>query len=267
MKNYCQSKSFLLSLSLSLFLLLLTLTFTGGCSSSAPKGKTDAEVLYQEAVKNMQKERYLLATEKLNTLKSQHPYSYYATHAELLLADILFLQENYIESAAAYLSFKDLHPKHEKIAYVIWKTAESYYKQLPSTYDRDLSPAKEALKYYNDILVRFPNSPYDKETRERIQSIEEMLKQQEIYIADFYFKTDIFDSARFRYIDIISKYNDQKVQDHAMLRIVKSSLNLKEYSDCGKYADDYMEKVSSAYKSEIVSLKEQCSQKEQKTKQ
>ena len=91
----------------------------------------------------MEDGRYLLATEKLNQLKNQYPYSFYATPSELMLADILYKQENYVEAAASYLLFKEFHPKHEKIAYVIYKIAESYYEQIPETYDRDLQPAFE----------------------------------------------------------------------------------------------------------------------------
>ena len=74
--------------------LLFILIVLAGCSSDKPDGRTEAEVLYKEAEELMKSERYILATEKLNTIKTQHPYSFYATPAELLQADILFLQEN-----------------------------------------------------------------------------------------------------------------------------------------------------------------------------
>ena len=86
------------------------------CSSDKPKGRTEAEVLFKEAEDLVKSERYILATEKLNTIKTQHPYSFYATPAELLQADVLYMQESFVESAAAYLLFRDFHPKHEKIA-------------------------------------------------------------------------------------------------------------------------------------------------------
>ncbi|MBF0206324.1 MAG: outer membrane protein assembly factor BamD [Oligoflexia bacterium] len=234
------------------------------CSSTPPAGKTPAEVLFQQAEAHVKKERYLLATERLNTIKSQYPYSYYSTHAELLLADISFLQENYPEAAAAYLSFKELHPKHEKMNYVIWKIAESYNGQMPSTNDRDLSLGKEAIKYYNEMIDKYPQSEYVPAAKEKISRIAEMLQQQDIYIADYYYRTDTYDSARFRYLDILEKYQDKKVQDYAMLKVVKTSMLLDNYSDCIKYADSYSDRISEGYKTEVNGLRKECQKKEKK---
>jgi outer membrane protein assembly factor BamD len=126
------------------FLKLIILVFiVAACSSDKPKGRTEAEVLFKEAEELVEAERFILATEKLNAIKTQHPYSFYATPAELMQADILYEQESYVESAAAYLLFRDFHPRHEKIAYVIFRIAESFYKQIPDTIDRDLESALE----------------------------------------------------------------------------------------------------------------------------
>ena len=130
---------------MKIFSLILLFIFVS-CSTDKPEGKTEAEILYKEAQELMEAERFILATEKLNQIKTQHPYSFYATPAELLQADVLFLQENYIEAAAAYLLFRDFHPRHEKIAYVVFRIAESYYKQITDTIDRDREPALVSIR-------------------------------------------------------------------------------------------------------------------------
>ncbi|MBF0297290.1 MAG: outer membrane protein assembly factor BamD [Oligoflexia bacterium] len=246
----------------NIFLILFVLTsfvLLIGCSSNPSKSdKTPAEILFKDAEQYVEKERYLLATEKLNTLRSQYPYSYYATHAELMLADILFLQKSYVEAAASYMAFKELHPKHEKFVYVIWKIAESYFNQLPDTYDRDLSASTEAIKYYNEVINKYPTSSYSEESKRKIASIEEMLMKRDVYIADFYYKTDVYDSARYRYLDIVDKYKDKKIQDYGMLRIVKSSFYMNSFDDCIKYADEYYSKISKDILSEIENYKNRC---------
>lgn len=222
-----------------LFVLLGSFYLFLGCSSKKPEGKTAAEVLYKEAKELMDAGRYLMATEKLNTIKSQYPYSYYATHAELMQADVLYMQENFVESAAAYLLFRDFHPKHEKIVYVIWKTAESYYKQLPSTFDRDLAPAYEAIKYYTEIIEKYPDSEFFKMAESKRDECNNMLNSKEKYIADFYFKTKVYDAARFRYLRNIADKKDDKLVKHSMVRVVESSLKLKAYEECITYANEY----------------------------
>lgn len=243
-----------------LVLFIIILTFCG-CSSQRPKGSTEAEVVYKEALELVDDERFLLATEKLNSLRSQYPYSYYATHAELLQADILFKQENYVEAASAYILFKDFHPKHKKLDYVIWRIAESFYNQLPSTFDRDLSPGHEAIVYYRDLIARFPSSQYVKGADEKIRECVDMIEKKQRYIADFYYKVGLFDSARYRYLDILKKVKSKSIRKHAMLRIVESSLNLKEYDSCLKYVDQYKSRLNNDLNSQLTEIADDCMKK------
>lgn len=222
-----------------MFRLLLMLVLVVGCASDKPEGKTEAEVLYKEAKQLMEEERFILATEKINQLKNQYPYSYYATPAELMQADILFKQENYVDSAAAFMLFRDFHPKHEKIPYVIFMIAESYYLQLPDTDDRDLEPAVEAIKYYREIITRYPNSKEIKAAKKKIKECRERLNNKEKYVADFYFKTEVYKAARWRYLDILSTISDKKLRSHSMQRIIQSSYYLKDYDKCLEYGKRY----------------------------
>jgi len=238
------------------------ITFLSSCSSVRPAGKTEAEVLYKEAVELMSDKRYILATEKLNTLRSQYPYSFYATHAELMQADILFKQENFIEAASAYILFKDFHPKHEKLAYVINQIGESFYKQLPSTIDRDLTPAQEAIKYYDELLRVFPSSEFAKSAQEKMTDCQSRLEAREKYIADFYFKTKVYDAALFRYQDILKNFKTPELRDHCMLRIAQASMRTKNYIECVKYAQQFIGEIQSPQsKKELQSLENECTMK------
>lgn len=195
---------------LVLFLSLLVIS----CATKRPQGSTEAEILFKEAKDLISKSRYIQATEKLNAIRSQYPYSYYATHAELLQADILFSQENYAEAASAYILFRDFHPKYTELGYVIFRISESFYRQLPSTFDRDLSAGVEAIKYFNELVQNYPDTEYVKDAQARINQIEEMIERKEIYIADFYFKTKDFEAAKSRYEDILKtlKNKDEKLR-------------------------------------------------------
>jgi len=238
--------------------IVLTLILLASCSSKKPDGKTAAEVLYKEAQDLIKDKRYILATEKLNEIKTQHPYSFYATPAELLQADVLFKQENFIEAAAAYLIFRDYHPKHEQIAYVIFQIAESYYKQAPDTIDRDLEPAYESLKYYKEIVEKYPSSVYKADALNRMKSAMEMLRSKDKYIADFYFKTEKFSAARYWYLDMLVAYDNQAIRNHAILGVLKSSLRLKEKEECLNYSEKYSQEVEKEYHKELKSVQDQC---------
>lgn len=243
------------------YLIFIVILVVSSCASEKPSGKTEAEVLYKEAKILMEDERYLLATEKLQSLKNQYPYSYYATPAELMLADILFLQESYSDAAAAYVLFRDFHPKHEKIPYVIFKTAESYYKQIPDTFDRDLDSATEAIRYYSELLSKYPNSVEVKEGKRKIRKAKRMLENKEKYIADFYFKTEVYSAARWRYLDILENFKSKKLRRHSMFRVIESSYFLKEYDKCFTYAKSYKEELKNTHASSVKKYIKDCGKK------
>lgn len=241
------------------YLLILLLVIS--CASDDQEGKTEAEKLFKEAQELMEAERFILATEKLNLIKTQHPYSFYATPAELMQADILFEQESYIEAAAAYLLFRDFHPRHEKIPYVVFKIAESYFKQIPDTIDRDLEPAVESIKYFEEVIQKYPTSSYKATAEERIKEAQRMLREKDQYIADFYFKTKEYSAARYWYLDMLERHQDKSTRSHSMLRTVLATAKLKEWQACVDYAEKYAAEVDKEAKKEINSTKDLCRKK------
>lgn len=243
------------------FIALIAIVFLVSCASDRPEGKTEAEVLFKEAKALVAEERYILATEKLNQLKNLYPYSYYATPSELLEAEILYLQENYVEAAAAFMLFRDFHPKHEKLPYVIYKIAESYYKQIPDTFDRDLEGAVEAIRYYQEMLVKFPADKYSKDAKKKIRDCKKMLRSKEQYIADFYFKTENFSAAQWRYLDILNSFKNTKLRKHSIIRLVESSYKLKEFDKCIGHADTFINELADKEKSELKTLRGRCQSK------
>lgn len=242
-------------------LLAFLIILLSACASDKPDGKTEAEILYKEAEELMKADRFILATEKLNLIKTQHPYSFYATPAELLQADILYGQENYIESAAAYLLFRDFHPRHEKIPYVVYKIADSYYKQIPDTIDRDLEPALEALKYYDEVIQKYGDTSYRKDAENRIVKAKKMLRQKDQYIADFYFRTKEYSAARYWYLDILENHQDERTRSHAMFRTILATSMLKEWQPCLDYVEKFYQSVDKESQKEIKSVKDKCQKK------
>lgn len=221
-------------------LIFISALLFSSCSSTRPEGETEAEVLFKEAETLVEDNRYIMATEKLNQIRSKFPYSYFATPAELLQADILYEQGNYVESAASYLLFKDFHPRHKRIDYVIYRVAESYYKQLPSTFDRDLSAGREAISFYQDLLKSHASSKYAEGARKKIDKIEEMILNREKYVADFYFKTEVYGAARHRCLSIIERFADENLREHCMTRVMLSSLRLEEPEKCEEHYQRFL---------------------------
>lgn len=157
-----------------------------------------------------------MALDKLKTVKNKFPYSNYSKLALLKIADVSFLDEDFIAAAASYETFRDLHPKHEKADYVLFRIGESYFFQLPSTIDRDLTPASKAIDSYRELQTLYPKSEFIPESQKHQKESFELLSQKEKYIGDFYFKRDMFDSASKRFEKIATKYPNTGVQKNTL---------------------------------------------------
>lgn len=158
--------------------------------------------------------------------------------------------------------FKDLHPNDEKIPYVLFKLAESYYQQVPSTHDRDLANAVKAISLFEELKALYPQNEYLKDVDKKIKKCKSHLRKKEQYIADFYFKTDVFLAAKIRYLRILRLYkNDPDAVDminHSILRIVESTHNLKEYKRCLKYGGHFKRLLRSQDREQFSKTIDSC---------
>src|SRR6516162_7691851 len=156
---------------LSLFIALLLVS---GCSGKKVD-ESDPNALFKDAEEDVVDKRYSMALDKFKALKNKFPYSHYATQAKLRIGDVYYLEESFIEAAGAYETFRDMHPKHEKADYVMFRIGESYYNQLPGGVDRDLSPATKAIEAYRELTGLYPKSQYLPEADKHKKASVEML--------------------------------------------------------------------------------------------
>ncbi len=66
-----------------------------------------------------------------------------------------------------------------------------------------------------------------------------MIRDKEQYIADFYFKTEVFEAARWRYLNILENFKEDDLVKHSMERIILSSYKMKDYEKCDLFAKKY----------------------------
>jgi outer membrane protein assembly factor BamD len=188
-------------------LLFISATSLLSACSSDDKHADSPEAAFATAQQFDKDERYEEAIKRYQDVKNKFPYSRYATMAELAIADDYFKQESFAEAQVSYQAFKDLHPKHPQIDYVTYRLAMSFFNQLPSTVDRDLTLARSAVLYFDEVISQYPNSQYVGECREKKTATLKMLAGKEVYIADFYFKRGKYDSALLRYNSLLQKYS------------------------------------------------------------
>jgi outer membrane protein assembly factor BamD len=177
-----------------------------GCSTAEKADVSTPDGAFKVAEEYEKDDRYEEAIQKFQDVKNKFPYSRFATQAELRVADLQYKREAYIESQSAYQLFKDFHPKHPQIAYVTFRLAMSYYNQLPSTTDRDLTLADKAILYFSEVINSYPTSEYVTEAKAKKEESLHMLADKEMYIARFYVKQEQCDSALKRFAFVLKTY-------------------------------------------------------------
>lgn len=203
------------------------LLLLAGCASNEKIDPNTAEGAYKLGVSYAEDERYEEAVAQFSTVKNKFPYSRFATEAELRIADIQFEREFFIEAQNAYQVFKELHPRHPKSAYVTYKLALSFFEQLPSTIDRDLSLAGQAILYFDEVIESYSTSKFVKKARKKRKKSKQMLAEKILYIADFYFIRDNFDSALTRYEQMLREYPNVGYNDRALYGATLSADKVK----------------------------------------
>ena len=199
-----------------------------GCSSVQKNDGTspsDARVLFQEAMELKEKGHYEEALEIFAKVRDQHPYLDYSVRSKLEMANIYFKQREYILAQGSYEVFKKLHPNYRP-DYVFYQLGLSYYHNLPSAIDRDLSPATKSVGYFQELLTNYPQSEFAEDGQAKLREVQKKLVQKELYIADFYFKQKTYKSALLRYMQMIQ---DAVYADYWQ-SLLKNTSSLKDWT-------------------------------------
>lgn len=225
------------------FVSFLNLFFLTACSTDEKKADTP-EGLFAIAQEYEKDERYEEAIKRYSEIKNRFPYSSMATKAELAIADVHFKEESFAEAQLSYAAFRELHPKHPQIDYVIFRTGLSFYNQLPETTDRDMTLANDAINSFNEIITNYSSSPHANEAKEKRNEALKKLAEKEDYIGDFYFKRGFHESALPRYENLLKKYSGLGFDSRALGRLVISAKKINDPAKAKKYFEILKEKYS-----------------------
>ncbi len=185
-----------------------------------PEPERELAQLIEKAMREYRRGYWEVAEETFRTIRDRYPDSPYALWAELKLADCKFYAKQYLEAIVLYEEFEKLHPTNEAIPYVIFQIGTCYYKlMLPP--DRDQTFSKKVIETYERLLQRFPQSPYVREAKKRIQEARERLGAHELYVAKYYHRTRRYRAAYYRLLYLLQTYPETKAARKAQGLTVK----------------------------------------------
>ena len=207
----------------SLLALVLVFTFSGCSTVTGWFGKREKpdkppDVLAEEGIKELKKEKYIDAIETFEKIRDRYPYSEQALLAQLKVADAYFYKKKYDEAFNAYREFEKLHPTNKAIPYCIYREGLSCYRQR-TTIDRDQSYTQKAIAEFKRLKQKFPDSEYIPKADQYLARCRMDLAEHEFYVAEFYYRTKRYQAAIDRYQALTQDYPDFAKNGEAKERI------------------------------------------------
>ncbi len=202
---------------------MLAVFLSVGCSSGwfARKEpiKTVSELM-DLGEKNYKERRYAEASEIFQRVKDRYPYSNYAPIAELRLADVHYERQEFEDAYLVYDEFERLHPKNERIPYVMYKKGMCEFEQV-TTMDREQTHVFKARRDFERLIRRFPEDAYSIKGRKHLRQCLIYLSERELSVGNFYFKMGKYRAALNRYKSLLQNYPDMGYDHEALEHIGK----------------------------------------------
>lgn len=186
---------------------------------------TPVEELYEKGISTLKDGEYKEAARNFEEVVRQHPYSQWATRAELMAAFALYEGMEYDDATTALDQFIQMHPGNANIAYAYYLRALCSYERIADV-RRDQSYAQTALRNLQDIISRFPDTDYAKDAVLKIALVNDHLAGNEMEIGRFYQKQNICTSAIGRFRTVVEKYQTTSHAPEALHRLVECYLSL-----------------------------------------
>ena len=183
------------------------------------------EALYNEAYDAMQDENYQRAAQLFDEVERQHPYSTWATRAQLMSAYAYYQRNQYDDAIIALDRFIELHPGHEDVAYAYYLKALSYYEQI-SDIGRDQQATQLAFNALGEVMRRFPNSDYARDASLKIDLARDHLAGKEMEIGRYYQTRGYHLAAINRYRRVVGLYQTTTHVPEALHRLTECYLAL-----------------------------------------
>lgn len=253
-----------------------------GCSAGEPKktGYLERSVdrIYNNALVFLKTREYKSAAAEFDEVERQHPYSTWATKAQLMSAYSYYSGNSYPEAISGLERFIQLHPADKDTSYAYYLRALSYYEQI-SDVGRDQQMTKMALKSLREVVARFPKTKYARDSKFKIDLTVDHLAGKEMNIGRYYQGRKQYLAAINRFKLVADKFQRTTHVPESLHRLVESYLALGLRHEAKKvaavlghnypgnewYSDTY-ELLGGSAIAEVVKPKESASPPKKKEK-
>jgi outer membrane protein assembly factor BamD len=181
--------------------------------------------LYNKGLEQMQSGEYRTAAKTFGEVERQHPYSAWATKAQLMQAYAQYQRNAYDEAINAAQRFITLHPGHKDASYAYYLIALCNYEQIMDV-RRDQTKTQKALASLEEVSRRYPGTAYAQDAQAKATLARDHLAGKEMEIGRYYLKKGSYLAGINRFKRVITEYQNTSHTPEALYRLTEAYLAL-----------------------------------------
>ena len=203
---------------------------------------TPVEQLYADAKKDSEGGNFEKAVKSFEALQSRYPYGRYAQQAQLEIAYAYYKQKEPESALAAADRFIKQYPNNTHVDYAYYlKGLINFNEDLGmlgglvqhDLSERDPNAARESFSAFKELVMRFPDSKYAPDSRQRMQYLVNALARYEIHVASYYLRRGAYVAAIGRAKAVLLDYPQTPATLDALKIMVQAygALGMKDLRD------------------------------------
>ena len=205
-----------------LIMMVCALAVLAGCGGN--KNKIEPELpltdIYQEAYKQFNKKHYDNAAAEFLKAESQYPASEWAPDALIMAAYSYYMDNDFAGAILAADRFMRFHPGNPNVPYVLYLRGMCYYRQV-SDVRREPGMSVYALQQFEQLIERFPNSPYAKNAKNKVIILKNYIAGKVMYAARNDMARQNWPSAITRLQSVVTDAQETVMTPEALYRLTE----------------------------------------------
>jgi outer membrane protein assembly factor BamD len=177
--------------------------------------------LYSKASDAFKSQRYREAASLYADITYQHPYYKWAAQSRIMEVYSYYQIQDYDSAVYAINNYISMYPVSRDVQYAYYMKALCLYNQIFIP-DRDQDFTIKAKVALNIVISKFPRSIYAKDSKVKLDLIEDHLAAHEMVVGRYYINSGDILAAIKRFKVVVDRYPTTHQIEEALYRLVES---------------------------------------------
>ena len=220
---------------LKILILIFLINCSGNLDNNTQKKFESPESQYVVAMSLFNEEKFEEAKKIFKNIEKIYPLSNESIQSQIMLGFIDYIILDYDGAILKYNKIIKKYPSLKNIDYIYYMRALCYYEQI-SHEGLDGEYNELALKNLSQVINRFPESKYAKDSNQKIILVKSNIAAKHMTIARFYQKNQKYTAALNRYKIVIDDFSETKFTPEALYRISEIYYSIGMIEEASKTA-------------------------------